>query len=69
MADFTISLKAARVNAEMSTAEVAQNTGFSESAIRSWETGRHKVAYENLLILAKEYRCPVALIRTPNSSQ
>ena len=69
MADFTISLKAARINAEMSQDEAARNIGVSGSALASWEQGRHVPSYENVVLLAKIYNCPVGFIRLSNSSQ
>lgn len=69
MADFTISLKAARVNAEITRAEAAAKIGVSEGSIINWETGRNKISFEDLTMLAKVYGCPIDLIRMPNSSQ
>lgn len=40
MAEFKISLKAARVNARLSQTEAAQKMGVSRSTIQNWESGR-----------------------------
>lgn len=64
MAEFTISLKAARINAELSQGEAAAKVGVSESTLANWEQGRHKIAYENLKMLSDVYNVPISLFRT-----
>ena len=66
MAEFTISLKAARVNTEMSRGEVAEKIGVSESSISNWELGRCKVDAIKLRALSEVYKIPMEFLRLPN---
>lgn len=47
MSDFKISLEAARVNAKLTQAELAEKMGVSRETVRAWETGARvmKTAY------------------------
>ena len=69
MADFTISLTAARINADLTRAEVARELGVSEGAVANWETGRSAIPANMLMVLADVYRCPIGYFRLPDSSQ
>ena len=39
-----------------------KETGIAESAIYSWQSGKHKPKTENILIIAKTYHCSVDFI-------
>lgn len=51
-------LRAARVRAEMSLADVAKQVGCAKSAIGNWETGVNAISVVDLLKLAGLYRIP-----------
>lgn len=65
MSDFTISLKAARINAELTRAEAADKIGVSEGSITNWELGRNKIGADKLKLLADAYGVPIDRIVLP----
>lgn len=54
-----VSLKAARVNAEMKQSEVAEKLGVNVDRIKYLETreGSARITYETLLTLCSLYKC------------
>ena len=60
-----ITLKAARVNAELTQDEVAERIGKSKQTIVNWETGKAEIRYRDLLKLSEIYELPVEYIRMP----
>ena len=54
-----VSLKAARVNAEMTQAEVADKMGVSVDRVKYVETkeGSARITYETLLTMCRLYGC------------
>lgn len=54
-----VSLKAARVNADMTQAEVAEKMHISVDRVKYLETkeGSQRITYETLLALCALYRC------------
>ena len=60
-----ITLKAARVNAELTLDEAAERIGKSKQTIVNWETGKAEIRYRDLLKLSEIYELPVAYIRMP----
>jgi transcriptional regulator with XRE-family HTH domain len=60
---FTISLKAARVNAKMTQDEAARAIGASREAIMRYETGRTVPRADRLAKLAKAYGVPIQYLR------
>ena len=62
-----VSLKAARVNAELRQAQVADKMGVSVDKIKYLETkeGRSNISYESLLTLCSIYVCTVDDIILP----
>lgn len=55
MAKFTISLKAARVNAHKKVQEVANHMGVSGRTILNWEAGKTVPDYPEAIKLASFY--------------
>ena len=60
-----ITLKAARVNAELTLDEAAEIMGKSKQTIVNWENGKADIWYSDLLKLSKIYEMPVKYIRVP----
>ena len=60
-----ITLKAARVNAELTLDEVAEIMGKSKQTIMNWENGKADIRYSDLLKLSEIYEMPVKYIRMP----
>ena len=58
-----ISLKAARINAELTQDEAAKRIGKSKQTIVNWETGRTEIRYKDLLKLSELYEMPVEYLR------
>lgn len=68
MDDFQISLSAARVNAELTQAEVADKMGVTKRTIINWEKGVIKPNAASLNMLSSIYRIPVDYIFLPEKS-
>ena len=68
MADFKISLAAARVNANLTQTDAAEKIGASKSSIVKWESGKTPIKFETLIELADLYGVPVDCIRIPTKS-
>ena len=64
-----ITLKAARVNAELTLDEVAEIVGKSKQSIENWENGKTPIKYSDLLKLSEIYEMPVEYIRIPEPNQ
>ena len=60
-----ITLKAARVNAELTQDEAAERIGKSKQSIENWENGKTPIKYSDLLKLSEIYEMPVTYIRIP----
>lgn len=62
-----ISLKAARVNAEMKQSDVAEKLGITVDRVKNLETleGSARITYEMLLQLCSLYGCTIDDIRLP----
>ena len=60
-----ISLKAARVNANLTQAEVAKRLHKNKQTITNWENGKTKVSAVDLLILCDMYKISPSAIRLP----
>ena len=65
MTELKITLKAARVNAEMTQDEAAERMGKSKQTIVNWENGKAEIKYRDLIKLSKIYDMPVEYIRMP----
>ena len=64
---FQISLKAARVNANKTQAEVADLLHISKSTIVNWESGTTSPPADKLRKLCEMYECPLDLIFLPDT--
>ena len=64
-----ITLKAARVNAELTLDDVAERIGKSKHSIENWENGKTPIKYSDLLKLSEIYEMPVKYIRIPEPNQ
>lgn len=64
-----ISLKAARVNANLTQAEVAKRLHKSKQTIINWECGKTKVSAANLLILCDMYKISPWVIHLPKEAR
>ena len=60
-----ITLKAARVNAELTLDDVAEIIGKSKQSIVNWENGKAEIRYKDLLKLSEIYDMPIEYIRMP----
>ena len=60
-----ITLKAARVNAELTLDDVAEIVGKSKQSIENWENGKADIRYSDLLKLSEIYDMPIEYIRIP----
>ena len=60
-----ITLKAARVNAELTLDDVAERIGKSKQSIENWENGKTPIKYSDLIKLSELYEMPVEYIRMP----
>ena len=58
-----ISLKAARINADMTQDEVAERIGRSKQTIVNWESGRTEIKYKDLAFLSDMYEIPIEFLR------
>ena len=63
-----ISLAAARVNARMTQAEVAEKLRISKQTVNNWENGKSSPSFATLNTLAGMYRIPVEYIFLPVKS-
>ena len=62
-----VTLRAARVNAELSLDEAAERIGKSKQSIVNWESGKTPIKYSDLLKLSEIYEMPIEYIRVPES--
>lgn len=60
--DYKISLKAARVNANMTQAEAARRLKISDSTIRSWECGDTSPRAGMISMICEVYGIPPELL-------
>ena len=65
MTEPQITLKAARVNAELTLDDVAEIIGKSKQSIENWENGKTPIKYSDLLKLSELYEMPIQYIRVP----
>ena len=60
-----ITLKAARVNANLTQVEVAKRLHKNKQTIINWESGKTKVSATDLLVLCDMYKIPPWAIHLP----
>ena len=61
-----ISLKAARVNAELTQDEAAVKIKKTKQTIVNWENGVTEIKYKDLIALSQLYDMPLEYIRLPD---
>ena len=62
---YQISLKAARVNANLTQKEVASRLSVSNKTIINWETGKSSPRADQLRTLCEYYQIPIDFIFLP----
>ena len=60
-----ISLKAARVNAELTQEEAAKLIGITKQTIVNWELGVTEIKFRDLVTLSKLYNIPLEMLKIP----
>ena len=60
-----ISLKAARVNADLTQEQTAELIGKTKQTIVNWENGVTEIKYRDLIALSKIYDMPLEMMKTP----
>lgn len=65
----TISLKAARVNAELTQEEAAVKINKTKQTIVNWENGMTEIKYKDLVTLSEIYDMPLEYIRLPDKKE
>lgn len=63
--NFRISLKAARVNADLTQDKVAEIMHKTKQTIVNWESGATEIKYKDLMALSELYHMPIEYIRMP----
>lgn len=65
MSEFRISLRAARINAELTQEQAAKLMGRNKQTIVNWESGKTEISFGDVLRLCQVYNVPVQYIRAP----
>lgn len=60
--DFKISLKAARINAELTQKQAAKSINVCRDTLRNWENGKGEPRASQLKELCALYKCPENII-------
>lgn len=63
--EYKISLKAARINADMLQSDVAQTLGVSKESVANWENGKTAPKSTILVRLCSLYGIPIDAIHLP----
>ena len=63
--DFKISMASARVNAEKTQKQLAEECGVSESTVINWENGKTHPHIKRLPLLEKAYGIPLDYVKIP----
>ena len=66
MSEFKISLRAARINAELTQEQAAKLMGRNKQTIANWESGKTEISFGDVLRLCQVYNVPVEYIRKPD---
>lgn len=61
MEGITISIRAARINADLTQKQTAQLLGVTPATVSNWETGVTRVRLAALRALSEVYGCPVEM--------
>lgn len=67
MVDYKVSLKAARVNAEMLQKDAAALLGVTPETLANWENGKTGPRATILAKISEIYKVPIDLIFLPNT--
>lgn len=59
---YTVSLRAARVNADLTQKEVALAMNVNVSTIANWENGKYSPDVDQFRKLCEIYKCPIDVI-------
>lgn len=62
MKDYKLSLRAARINANMTQAEVASMAKIDTSTLKRWEANEDKVPIPAIYMLCAIYAVPIELL-------
>ena len=65
MTEPKITLKAARVNADLTQDEAAERMGKSKQTIVNWENGKTPIKYVDLMKLSEIYSMPIQYLKVP----
>lgn len=68
MSEFRISLRAARINAELTQEQAAKLMGRNKQTIVNWESGKTEISFGDVLRLCQVYDVPVEYIKPPTFS-
>ena len=68
MANFQISMEAARVNAKLTQEGAAEKLGVSRSAVINWENGKTTPSTAIVIAMATIYGIPVEYISMPRKT-
>lgn len=63
--NFTISLKAARVNAGLTLEQAGEAVGRNKNTILNWEVGNTRISREDFVELCKIYEIPESMVKNP----
>ena len=66
MTEPKITLKAARVNADLTQDEAAQCIGKTKMTIMNWGIGKTPIKYVDLMKLSELYEMPIQYLRIPD---
>lgn len=64
-ADFQISMKAARVNAELTQSDIARLMHVSNKTVNNWENGKVKPSFAQLNTYCQIVKVPINRISLP----
>ena len=64
-----ITLKATRVNAELTLDEDVERIGKSKQTIVNWESGKTEIKYKDLVKLSELYEMPIEYLRVPEGDE
>lgn len=63
--ELKITMEAARVNAGLTQAQLAEKCGVSESSVFNWENGKSHPHIKRLPLLEKAYGIPLDYVKIP----
>lgn len=67
--DFLISLKAARINAELTVERASEEIGVSKQTLLNWEMDKTEPSINQFKRLSDLYKIPLTRLRAPIKSQ